>query len=219
MSGFLSACGSGRRTRAGGWSRPSSTTSGSCSTRADPGAWAAAHRRRGPARRSGRRGGCRPDDLAGRAAEAESGTDFRRRGERGAARADRGGGAAAAASAAMRESAALIRAEAERIKALGESSPRAARDPVNLPIIENWVEAIGDTNPVYTDAGYAAPSVHGGLLAPPAMAQVWTMAGQRRIADASDPTSQMVAVLEDAGYTSVFPTNPAHLFPPHLPLR
>ncbi len=112
----------------------------------------------------------------------------------------------------MRESAALIRAEAERIKALGESSPRAARDPVNLPIIENWVEAIGDTNPVYTDAGYAAASVHGGLVAPPAMAQVWTMAGQRRIADASDPTSQMVAVLEDAGYTSVVATNSDHVF-------
>src|SRR5258708_10711901 len=44
------------------------------------------------------------------------------------------------------------------------------------------------------------------------MAQVWTMAGQRRIADASDPTSQMVAVLEDAGYTSVVATNSDHVF-------
>jgi uncharacterized OB-fold protein len=110
------------------------------------------------------------------------------------------------------ETAALIRAEAERIKALGESSPRVARDPVNLPIIENWVEAIGDTNPVYTDAGYAAVSVHGGLVAPPAMTQVWTMAGQRRTADASDPTSQMVAALENAGYTSVVATNSDHVF-------
>jgi uncharacterized protein len=110
------------------------------------------------------------------------------------------------------ETAALIRAEADRIKALGESSPRTARDPVNLPIIENWVEAIGDTNPVYTDAVYAAASVHGGLVAPPAMTQVWTMAGQRRTADASDPTSQMVAVLEEAGYTSVVATNADHVF-------
>ena len=112
----------------------------------------------------------------------------------------------------MRKTAALIRAEAERIKALGESSPRVARDSVNLPIIENWVEAIGDTNPVYTDAGFAATSVHGGLVAPPAMTQVWTMAGQRRTADASDPTSQMVAVLQDAGYTSVVATNSDHVF-------
>ena len=116
------------------------------------------------------------------------------------------------------ETAGLIRAEADRIKALGESSPRVARDPVNLPIIENWVEAIGDTNPVYTDAGYAAASVHGGLVAPPAMAQVWTMAGQRRTADASDPTRQMVAVLEDAGYTSVVATNADHVFRRYLRL-
>jgi len=112
----------------------------------------------------------------------------------------------------MRKTAALIRAEAERIMALGESSPRIARDPVNLPIIENWVEAIGDTNPVYTDAGFAAASAHGGLVAPPAMTQVWTMAGQRRSSDASDPTSQMVAVLEEAGYTSVVATNSDHVF-------
>jgi uncharacterized OB-fold protein len=112
----------------------------------------------------------------------------------------------------MSKTAALIRAEAERIMALGESSPRVARDPVNLPIIENWVEAIGDTNPVYTDAGFAAASAHGGLVAPPAMTQVWTMTGQRRSADASDPTSQMVAVLEEAGYTSVVATNSDHVF-------
>jgi len=105
-----------------------------------------------------------------------------------------------------------IRAEAERIMARGESSPRVARDPVNLPIIENWVEAIGDTNPVYTDAEYATASVHGGLVAPPAMTQVWTMAGQRRSADPDDPTGQIVAVLEDAGYTSVVATNADHVF-------
>src|SRR5258706_10820017 len=172
----------------------------------------AAHRCRGQARRSGRRGGCRPDDVAGRAAQAEPGADLRRRGERGAARTDRGGRAAAAASTAMRKTAALIRAEAERIKALGESSPRVARDSVNLPIIENWGGAIGDTNPVYTDPEYAATSVHGGLVAPPAMTQGWTRAGQRRTADASDPTSQMVAVLQDAGYTSVVATNSDHVF-------
>jgi uncharacterized OB-fold protein/acyl dehydratase len=111
---------------------------------------------------------------------------------------------------------ARIRAEAARIMALGESGPRVARDPVNLPMIENWVEAIGDTNPVYTDAGYAAASVHGGLVAPPAMTQVWTMAGQRRTADASDPMSRIVAVLEEAGYTSVVATNSDHVFRRYL---
>ncbi len=110
------------------------------------------------------------------------------------------------------DTAAGIRAEAERIMALGESAPRQARDPVNLPVIENWLEAIGDDNPVYTDQDAAAASVHGGLVAPPAMAQVWTMPGLRRPREAGDPMSQIVAVLEDAGYTSVVATNSDHVF-------
>jgi uncharacterized protein len=74
-----------------------------------------------------------------------------------------------------------IREAGERIAAAGESGRRQARDPVNLPIIENWIEAIGDDNPVYTDPEFAAASVHGGLVAPPAMIQVWTMNGQRPV--------------------------------------
>lgn len=114
------------------------------------------------------------------------------------------------------EAATWIRAEARRIMALGESGPRLARDPVNLPIIENWVEAIGDANPVYTDQEYAAASVHGALVAPPAMTQVWTMPGQGRTRDASDPMSQIVTVLEDAGYPSVVATNSDHVFHRYL---
>ena len=126
--------------------------------------------------------------------------------------------------------AASIRAAAERIMALGESSPRHARDPVNLPIIENWLEAIGDDNRVYTDAGFAAASVHGGLVAPPMMTQVWTMAGLAgrprasglagrprppspgQAREAADPTGAMVTLLDDAGYTGVVATNSDHVF-------
>jgi uncharacterized OB-fold protein len=107
---------------------------------------------------------------------------------------------------------ARIRAEAERIMALGESRRRLARDPVNLPMIENWIEAIGEANPVYTDPGFAAASVHGALVAPPAMAQVWTMPGQGGTREPDDPMSQITAVLEDAGYTSVVATNSDHVF-------
>ena len=116
------------------------------------------------------------------------------------------------ASEAAGDTAAWIRAEAERITALGESAPRRARDPVNLPVIENWLEAIGDDNPVYADQDVAAASVHRGLVAPPAMAQVWTMPGLRRPREAGDPMSQIVAVLEAAGYTSVVATNSDHVF-------
>jgi uncharacterized OB-fold protein len=100
-----------------------------------------------------------------------------------------------------------IRAAAQRIAAAGESSPRAARDPVNLPMIRNWAEAIGDANPVYTDAGAAERSGHGGLVAPPAMAQVWTMRGLHPRREDDDPLGLMSAVLDQAGFTSVVATN------------
>jgi uncharacterized OB-fold protein len=99
-----------------------------------------------------------------------------------------------------------IRVAAAEIVAAGDCAPRAARDPVNLPMIRNWVEAMGDANPVYTDAGAASRSVHGGLVAPPAMAQVWTMRGLHPDAD-DDPLGRMSAVLDQAGFTSVVATN------------
>ena len=101
---------------------------------------------------------------------------------------------------------AVIRAAADRIAALGESSPRPAPDAVNLPMIRHWVQAMGDTNRVYTDAAAAARSVHGGLVAPPAMAQVWTMRGLAP-AVGDDPLGMMSAVLDEAGFTSVVATN------------
>jgi uncharacterized protein len=106
------------------------------------------------------------------------------------------------------ETEAAIRAAAARLAAAGESRPRLARDPVNLPMIRNWTEAIGDANPVYTDAGAAARSVHGGLVAPPAMVQVWTMRGLHPGGEPDDdPMGLMSAVLDEAGFTSVVATN------------
>jgi uncharacterized OB-fold protein len=115
----------------------------------------------------------------------------------------RAGAAAPAAEAAIRDAAA-------RIAAAGESSPRAAPDPVNLPMIRHWAQAIGDANPVYTDAAAAAGSVHGALVAPPAMVQVWTMPGLHPAAAGpgpGDPLHLMSAVLDEAGFTSIVATN------------
>jgi uncharacterized protein len=101
-----------------------------------------------------------------------------------------------------------IRAVARRVAAAGQSSPRYARDPVNMPAIRNWTDAIGDTNPLYTDPGFAAGSVHGQPVAPPAMVQVWTMPGLRPAPGGEpDPLGQMIAALDDAGFTSVVATN------------
>ena len=90
-----------------------------------------------------------------------------------------------------------IREAAARVAAAGESSPRAGRDPVNLPLIRNWIEAIGDDSPCYTDGG----------LAPPAMIQVWTMPGRRGARTDDDPLGLMTEALDALGYTSVVATN------------
>jgi uncharacterized protein len=111
-----------------------------------------------------------------------------------------------------------ILAAAERVRAAGPSSPRLARDPVNLPAIRNWTDAMGDTNPVYTDAEAAARSVHGQLVAPPAMVQVWTMPGLMRPAAGVDvdPLGQMMTVLDEAGFTAVVATNCAQSYRRYL---
>ena len=108
------------------------------------------------------------------------------------------------------EQSAVILAAAEKVRAAGPGSPRLARDPVNLPAIRNWADAIGDENPLYTDAGYASRSVHGQLVAPPAMVQVWTMPGLQPPAadgDHTDPLGQMMKTLEEAGFPAVVATN------------
>ncbi|MGL4306977.1 MAG: bifunctional MaoC family dehydratase N-terminal/OB-fold nucleic acid binding domain-containing protein [Mycobacteriaceae bacterium] len=86
----------------------------------------------------------------------------------------------------------------ERIKAIGESSKRAARDPVNQPMINNWTEALGDTHPAYL--GDQA-------VAPPAMAQVWTMNGLHGSRAKDDPLGLIMEVLDSHGFTSVVATN------------
>ena len=94
---------------------------------------------------------------------------------------------------------------ADRIAARGESEPRLARDPVNQAMVNNWVEALGDRNPVYVDPDFE--SAHAGLVAPPAMVQVWTMNGLHGQRAADDPLGAMMTVLDEAGFTSVVATN------------
>jgi uncharacterized OB-fold protein len=88
-----------------------------------------------------------------------------------------------------------IRRAAEELAARGESARRLGPDPVNRPMIRHWVEAMGDTNPTYEH------------LAPPAMAQVWTMYGLGGERPADDPLGAMTAILDEAGFTSVVATN------------
>ena len=109
----------------------------------------------------------------------------------------------------------------ERLDALcgREGEPRLARDPVNQPMIRHWCDAMGDGNPVYTDPDFAERSVHGGIVAPPAMLNAWTMpglAGRPRMGE--DPAGACYRDLDAAGYTSVVATNSEHEYARYLRL-
>ncbi|BBY05906.1 bifunctional MaoC family dehydratase N-terminal/OB-fold nucleic acid binding domain-containing protein [Mycobacterium noviomagense] len=94
-----------------------------------------------------------------------------------------------------------------QVKAAGRSKPRAGRDPVNQPMINNWVEAIGDRNPIYVDEAAARAAGHPGIVAPPAMIQVWTMMGLGGVRPDDDPLGRIIQLFDDAGYIGVVATN------------
>jgi uncharacterized OB-fold protein/acyl dehydratase len=88
--------------------------------------------------------------------------------------------------------------------------PFVCLDPVNRPMIRHWCDAMGDTNPVYTDPVAAEASVHGGIIAPPTMLQTWSMWGSRprpAAADPSDRNNTLMRLLDAHGFTSVVATN------------
>ena len=103
----------------------------------------------------------------------------------------------------------------ERIgQPLGPGGPARAPDAVNLPMIRHWVDAFDDRNPVYLDEERAARSRFGGLVAPPAMLQTWTMlrprleglaerGGSAEEIDAESP----IRVLAEGGYPGTLATN------------
>ncbi|WP_049556721.1 bifunctional MaoC family dehydratase N-terminal/OB-fold nucleic acid binding domain-containing protein [Nonomuraea sp. SBT364] len=88
-----------------------------------------------------------------------------------------------------------LRELAAKQAALGEVAGAPAADPVNVPMIRHWLSAMGDANPVYLDTG----------VAPPAMAQVWTM--QAPVSGDRSPVNVMMTALDAAGYTGVVATN------------
>ena len=107
----------------------------------------------------------------------------------------------------------------ERLRArIGtQNPPDVARDPVNVAMIRHWCDAMTDANPVYTDPDRAAKSIHGGIVAPPAMLNAWTMPGLpgRR---GNDPSMNPLRALDAAGFTSVIATNSEHEYVRYLRL-
>ena len=96
----------------------------------------------------------------------------------------------------------------------GASTPTLAPDAVNLPMIRHWVDAFDDRNPVYLDGESAASARFGGVVAPPAMLQTWTMPrlqivgiAERGGASGELPPDNPLSTLADAGYTGTLATN------------
>ncbi|MDE0884941.1 MAG: MaoC family dehydratase N-terminal domain-containing protein [Myxococcota bacterium] len=97
-------------------------------------------------------------------------------------------------------------------KPMGEGA--LAPEEVNLPMIRHWVDALDDRNPVYLDEAFAAETRMGGVVAPPAMLQTWTMpspviAGiaERGGAPTAMKSENVVTALDAAGYVGTLATN------------
>ncbi len=75
--------------------------------------------------------------------------------------------------------------------------PQTAVDPVNLPTIRRWCEAMGESDPKYLD----------GTVVPPAMLFVWTMGHFRAGPGRESGTLLGLDLVEAAGFTSVVATN------------
>jgi uncharacterized OB-fold protein/acyl dehydratase len=89
-------------------------------------------------------------------------------------------------------------------------APDVGRDLVNEPMIRQWCDAMGDSNPAYLDADAAKNTVHQGVVAPPTMLQAWTMHGFEMAAGYDEPQDLQQALhklLSDYGYAGVVGTD------------
>lgn len=84
----------------------------------------------------------------------------------------------------------------------------AAQDDVNSAMIRHWAEAMGDNNPAYRDADWAANSKRGQLISPPAMMYAWGQEGfQAAIERTPDAQSDLVRLFDENGFTGTLGTN------------
>ncbi len=107
-----------------------------------------------------------------------------------------------------------LRARLEAYVGKPMGPPAVAPDPVNIPMIRHWVDALNDQNPVYLYEEFAATTRFGGIVAPQAMLQTWTMARPRieGIAERGGAPVEMrsdnpIPVLNEEGYVGTLATN------------
>ncbi|MBT4521741.1 MAG: hypothetical protein HOC23_17215 [Halieaceae bacterium] len=86
--------------------------------------------------------------------------------------------------------------------------PTRGQDPVNEPMIRQWTEIVGDEVQVYTDRKFAENSTKGGIIAPPSMLQIWSMAGYSMAGDpVQDVQRELHNLFDVNGFTGVLGTN------------
>lgn len=87
---------------------------------------------------------------------------------------------------------------------------RRGADPVNVPMIRHWVEAMGMDGGIHLDPDAARAAGRAGVVAPAAKTQAWTMRGYAATVDPGPPVggaAELIAALDAAGYTSVVATD------------
>ncbi|HIF98953.1 MAG TPA: hypothetical protein EYQ54_18350 [Myxococcales bacterium] len=107
-----------------------------------------------------------------------------------------------------------VRDNLERFIGKPMGPPTTAPEAVNVPMIRHWVDALDDRNPVYLDDEVASATRFGGVVAPPAMLQAWSMPRPRieGIAERGGAPDEMksenvVTALDEAGYVGTLATN------------
>ncbi|AMN45551.1 hypothetical protein ACG33_00220 [Steroidobacter denitrificans] len=98
----------------------------------------------------------------------------------------------------------------EKVRALvgrEAAPPQTAEDPVNLPMVRRWCEAMGESNPLYLDETLATNTELQGLVAPPAMMDVWTMSHFRPDFSRDGGLLLGFDLVDAAGFTSAVATN------------
>ncbi len=103
-----------------------------------------------------------------------------------------------------------LEAKLKKYVGIATGPAHQAPEAVNEAMIHHWCDAMGDRNPIYSDAAAAKSSGHGGIVAPPTMMQAWVLRGLA-MADANaqtgDKQTELHKLLGDYGYPSVVATN------------
>ncbi|MEP3589824.1 MAG: OB-fold domain-containing protein [Marinobacter sp.] len=86
-----------------------------------------------------------------------------------------------------------------------------AWDRVNAPMIRQWCEIMGVDNPLYTDPAFARQEGYEDVVAPPAMLQVWCMAGLDNEnyppGSTTENSFEVLKLIEGYGYPAVVAVN------------